>query len=193
MQVLLSLRSLARPRRAAAFLALALVAVVAAGCADDTAATTAATAATTEAPAAAPVVAYFPTVDGEHIRAVTVPAAGSSSSVLDATLRALADGPTGGDLAPALPEGTRLLSVSSEGGVARVDLSSEFAAAYPSGGSAAEIAALAPIVFSATEVAGVDSVAITVEGATPDVPSQFDLGTPLGRADFPSEIVVTAP
>lgn len=98
---------------------------------------------------------------------------------------ALADGPRDPALAPSLPPGTRLLSAAADAGVARLDLSAEFAAGYPSGGAAAELAVLGPIVYSATAVPEVSAVALTVEGATPSLAgSQYDLSVPLVRDDL---------
>jgi spore germination protein GerM len=136
---------------------------------------------------------YFPTADGEHIVKVQVPAPKGAGDPLEAALSALAAGPHRSGLAPGLPAGTRVLEAGSAGGTARIDLSSRFAEAYPSGGSAAEIAALAPLVFTATEVQGVRDVLLTVDGVTPDVPTQFDLSAPLARDDFPPDIVAGAP
>lgn len=170
---------------------------VAAGCADDSAveptATTPAgsTTETTARPASAPVAVYFPDSSGERIVKSVV--SRTEGTGLDAAMGALVAGPEGPDLMAALPSGTRLLSASVDGAVARVDFSEELATGYPSGGSAAEVAVLAPIVFTATEIPGVDSVLVLVDGKTPDVPSQFDLATPVGRGDFPPEIVAAAP
>jgi spore germination protein GerM len=173
------------------------VAGVLAGCGEGGAgqglgSTTTAGNSTTESPGAAEYGVYFPTADGEHIVKVQMPGSGQAGNPLEGALSALAAGPDRSGLAPALPAGTRVLGVTSRGGTARIDLSSRFAEAYPSGGSAAEIAALAPIVFTATEIEGVRDVLLTVGGATPDVPTQFDLGAPLARDDFPPDIVAAA-
>lgn len=133
-----------------------------------------------------PVTVYF--ADSEVRRMVPerheIPAGGAP---LRAALDELAQGPQAAGLLPALPQGTRVLSATSAGGTARVDLSQEFADGYPSGGSAAEIAMLAPLVYTATAVPGIRSVLLTVAGRTPDLPgSQYDLSAPLTRRDFPS-------
>jgi spore germination protein GerM len=179
-----------RTRSRAAALALAVaaaLALVAAGCGGEGSGS----APTGPAPEAT-LTAYFPTRDREAIVPVRVPRP-AAGGALESALAALAQGPSDPALGPALPGGTRVLGARVEGGTARVDLSGDFAAAYPSGGSAAEIAALAPLVFTATEVPGVERVLVTVEGRTPDVPSQLDLAAPLARTDFPPEIVEARP
>lgn len=195
-----ALRTHHQRHRAAFAVVLACVfalGAVVAGCADEaaveptTTAPTGSTADTTARPAAAPVAVYFPDSTGEQIVKTVV--SGLQGTDIEAAVGALVAGPRQPTLTPALPSGSRLLSASLDGAVARVDFSEEFATGYPSGGSAAEIAVLAPIVFTATEIAGVESVLVLVGGKTPDVPSQFDLATPLGRDDFPPEIVAAAP
>lgn len=167
---------------------------IAAGCAEESAVEPTVTAPATETtarPAAVPTTAYFPDSTGEGIVKTVV--SGTQGTGLDAAMGALVAGPDRASLVPALPAETRLLSASVDGAVARVDFSEDFATGYPAGGSAAEIAVLAPIVFTATEIAGVESVLVLVDGKTPEVPTQFDLATPLGRDDFPPQIVVAAP
>ncbi len=101
-------------------------------------------------------------------------------------MEALAAGPIDTDLIPALPAGTTVLGAELDGTVARVDLSEEFEAGYPSGGAAAELATVGPIVHTAAEVAGVESVAITVEGRVPaPTGTQLDFSTPLTPEDVP--------
>lgn len=103
---------------------------------------------------------------------------------LEAAVRALAEGPTDPALVPALPPGTRLLGAAVEAGVATVDLSRELESGYPSGGSAAELAVLGPLVRTAAEAAGTERVRVLVEGRTPAPPdSQLDLAEPLSPAD----------
>ncbi|MEW6583365.1 MAG: GerMN domain-containing protein, partial [Actinomycetota bacterium] len=146
-------------------------------------ATTATEPATTTTSTAASVTVFFPEAGGEALVRTAVPASGTD---LRAALEALAAGPSGAALDRGLPAGTRILAADVSGGVATVDLSREFADAYPSGGAAAEFRALAPLVYTATGVDGVDAVRILVEGAAPDVPTQFDLSGPIARRDLPS-------
>ena len=146
--------------------------------------TTAATATGGTTPATATVQVFFSDASGQRLVAEQreVPA---GADALGAAMRAQADGPEAGDLLPALPAGTTVVGVTRSGATATVDLSARFASAYPQG-SAAEIATLAPIVYTATAVPGVSSVRITVGGSTPDlVGSQFDLSQPLRRGDLP--------
>ena len=171
-----------------AIVAMLLAAVLALGaCADSTTAgggtTTAAATTTGPTTGTARVTVFFPASGGEAL--VRTPVAASADD-LGAAMDALAAGPPGAGLDPGLPAGTRVLAASADGGVATVDLSREFSAGYPSGGSAAEFRALGPLVYTATAVPGVTRVRITVEGATPDVMTQFDLSQPLARRDLPS-------
>jgi len=90
-------------------------------------------------------------------------------------------------LLPGLPAGTRVLSARREGDVAVVDLSEEFAAGYPSGGSTAEIATVGPVVRTAAAASGARAVRILVEGAAPVTPgAQLDLSRPVAPGDLPT-------
>lgn len=183
---------------ALALLALGVpaLAAVAGGCAEDSGVTggttTSPAASTTATPAAVRRTVFFPTNDVQRLVKVVV-TTGSEGDGLAAAIRALAAGTDRPDLSDALPAGTRVLGASVQGGTAHIDLSAEFASGYPSGGSAAEIAVLAPIVYTATENADADAVLVTVEGAVPDVPTQFDLSVPLRRDDFPAGLAGGAP
>ena len=131
---------------------------------------------------------WFPDASGERIVSETREGTGSGRPLAEA-LAALVAGPRSSALAPALPAGTTVDGAEVSGTTARVDLGSAFAEGYPPGGSAAEIIALAPIVFTATEVSGVERVILTVAGRAPDLAgSSFDLSAPLRRSDFPPEI-----
>ncbi len=102
-----------------------------------------------------------------------------TKAVAGAAMRALLDGPNADEMAirPAMytsiPDGTRLLGVSIKGGVATVNLSSEYANAEASfvAGSAN-----AQVVYTLTQFSTVDLVRIQVEGQT--------RGGALGRSDF---------
>ena len=71
-----------------------------------------------------------------------------------------------------------------------VDFSRSFKTGYPSGGAAAEDLILGSIVFS---VAGsfpeISGVTITIDGVTPDLPTQYDLASPIRRADLPGDLL----
>ncbi len=138
------------------------------------------------AAAAATVIVYF-TDDAGTLVAET--RAVGAMTIAEA-MAALAEGPEDVDLVPALPPGTGVRSTSlGRGGVAEVDLSAEFAEGYPSGGAAAEAAVLGPLVFTATEVPGIEAVLITVDGLVPDlIGSAFDFSVPLDRQDVPAEV-----
>lgn len=99
---------------------------------------------------------------------------------------AVAAGTDDPDLVGGLPPGTAVRSVTVDGSTATVDLSGDFVIGYQ-GGSAAETVAVAPLVYSLTELPNVDSVLITVDGAAPTpVGASFDFSNPLSRADVPA-------
>ncbi len=109
-----------------------------------------------------------------------------ASSPLRAALVALADGPEAADGVRALPAGTQIIGTDVRGGAAYVNLNSAFLDGYPSGGSTAEISVLGPLVFTATQAAGVERVFVTVDGqATAPAGSQFDWTRGFTRTDFP--------
>lgn len=79
-------------------------------------------------------------------------------------------------LRSSIPIGTELREVTEEGGVARIDLSSDFAVV----GGRQELLAVAQVVLTATGIEGVDAVVFELEGTPTDVP------TPSGAlADHP--------
>jgi spore germination protein GerM len=137
------------------------------------------------------VTVYFPGAQDARLVLVgerrSVPTGGA---LLRLALDELAAGPRAAGLLPALPAGAAVTSATISAGTARIDLDAAFERGYPSGGATAEIAALAPLVFTATGVPGVQRALITVEGRAPDLPgSQFDLSRPLTRADFPGDLL----
>ena len=172
------------PPRALACLALALLAIFAAGCGDPAA---------DEAGAGAPAVVtlYLPDAAGERLVAAER-ALAPGEDPLAAALDGLAAARRGDGAGPGLPEGARVRSARIAGGIARVDLDAGFARAYPAGGAAAEIAVLAPMVLTLTGLPGVRAVLLLVEGRPPDLPgSAFDLSQPLRRSDLPADLVRT--
>lgn len=70
------------------------------------------------------------------------------------------------NLRTSIPPGTRVISVSAEEPLLRVDLSQEFAAV----GGEEEILAVAQIVLTATSIEGIESVAFELDGLTTAVP-----------------------
>ena len=140
--------------------------------------------ATTVSPAGV-VTVYFVDAAGRLVPERRERAAGTEP--LEAAVAALAEGPVDPSLVPALPAGTRLLGSRVVDGVAEVDLSAELETGYPPGGSAAELAVVAPLVRTAAEAAGAQRVRILVEGRAPaPVGAQIDLGEPLAPGDVPT-------
>jgi spore germination protein GerM len=159
------------------------------------------TTAVTSTPTAAPSTTAATTTSAQADETVTVYFADSDvtellpeeRSVPDADLRAalveLAKGPSETGRQDALPAGTAIVGTAVEGDEALVNLSPEFTAGYPPGGAAAEFAVLAPLVYTATAVPGVDRVRITVDGQTPSpAGSQYDWTGSFSRADFPGAV-----
>ena len=110
-------------------------------------------------------------------------------SRLRAALVELAKGPSEAGHQNAMPAGTTIVGTLVQGREALVNLSSEFTAGYPPGGAAAEFAVLAPLVYTATAVKGVERVRITVDGKTPaPLGSQYDWAGAYSRADFPGAV-----
>ncbi len=142
-----------------------------------TTSTTEATTTTTTTPAEMGVVIYLFVADvgdegsGPYLVPVyrTVP---ETEGVARAALTELIAGPTPDEtaglpaLSSAVPADTRLLGVDIEGGVAVVDLSSEFEAG---GGSAAMFGRLAQVVFTLTRFPTVDAVVFRLEGEPVEV------------------------
>lgn len=185
-------------RRAVAAVVVAAIAVVAGGCAgtdgsaSDPARSTASVATTVPAPQPTTnpegptrqVTVYFADADATRLIAESrrVP---RSTAALRGALVELARGPQGAGI-PALPAGTVIVGTDIRGGVAYVNLSGAFTAGYPAGGAAAEFAVLAPLVYTATAVPGVQQVRLTVDGLTPSPSgSQYDWSRAFARTDFP--------
>jgi hypothetical protein len=99
----------------------------------------------------------------------------------------LLDGPseaeTAAGVGTAIPAGTRVLSLRIGGGIAGVDLTSEFESG---GGSASMFARLAQVVYTLTEFPGVERVFFMLDGEPVDVFSGegIVLDKPVTRADY---------
>jgi spore germination protein GerM len=101
----------------------------------------------------------------------------------------LLQGPTADETAgipamhTAIPEGTTVLGLTVDGGVATVDLSSEF---DDGGGSASMFARLAQVVYTVTRAAQVDEVVFYLEGEPVTVFSSegIELDGPQTRSDY---------
>jgi germination protein M len=106
-----------------------------------------------------------------------------------AALEALVDGPDDGEtegtpsISTAVPEGSSVLGVTVEEGLARVDLSDEF---DDGGGSFSMFARLAQVVFTLTRIDGVDQVEFLIEGEPVTVFSGegVELDGPQERSDY---------
>lgn len=179
------------------FAALLIVGALAAGCggsdaprsgttpAAPTVTTAAATVASTSTGPERTVTVYFSDPDGQRVVAATRTVA-TGGSDLRAALVALAAGPTEPGAVGALPSGTVIVGTNVAGGEALINVSRDFLDGYPSGGAAAEFAVLAPLVYTATAVPGVDRVRVTVDGQVPEpVGSQYDWSGAFTRNDFP--------
>jgi spore germination protein GerM len=171
-------------RLSAVLCAVVAVALVAAcGGGGGGSATTAPTTAAATAGAGPEVTIYFSDDSGALVPQRRSGPVGTAP--LDAAMGALAQGPSGAGLIPALPPGTTVRSTRVEGDVAVVDLSAELESGYPPGGSAAELAVVAPIVRTASEAAGTARVRILVDGRAPaPAGAQLDLSAPLSPAEL---------
>jgi len=133
---------------------------------------------------------YF--AGGEKLAAVsrTIP---RTKEVAAGAVRALLAGPTAEEKAPpaqrgisastSIPEGTKLLGIAVNEGVARVDLTREYASG---GGSLSMAMRLAQVVFTLTQFPTIEKVRFALDGETVDVFSGegLILDHPVGRADY---------
>ena len=110
-----------------------------------------------------------------------------TKSVATAAVNAVLAGPTSGEksrtITSAIPDGSQLLDLSIDGGVATVDLSTEFESG---GGSASARTRLAQVVYTLTQFPTVKSVVFRIDGVTKTVFSSegIVLEQPLTRSDF---------
>ena len=112
-----------------------------------------------------------------------------TQAVGTAALNALLAGPNDAELGArpamytAIPEGTRLLGLTIEGGIATVNLSREFESG---GGSASVLGRLAQVVFSLTQFPSVQGVRFELDGEPVEVFSGEGvvLSEPVGRDDY---------
>jgi hypothetical protein len=90
-----------------------------------------------------------------------------TKSVAKAAVNALLAGPTSGEkgraITTAIPDGSQLLSLSVDSGVATVDLSAEFESG---GGSASVMTRLGQMVYTLTQFPTIKSVIFQIEGVT---------------------------
>ena len=112
-----------------------------------------------------------------------------TQAVGTAALTALLDGPNNAELGArpamftAIPEGTRLLGLRIEGGIATVNLSREFESG---GGSASVLGRLAQVVFTLTQFPTIQGVKFELDGEPVEVFSGEGvvLSEPVGRDDY---------
>jgi germination protein M len=149
---------------------------------------------TTTAPVATGIAAYFLLEELEEGAGgpFLVPVYRQASAEPDlaiASMEALVAGPSEDETAgtpsisTAIPEGTSVLGVEVENGLATVDLSDEF---DDGGGSFSMFARLAQVVYTLTRIDGVDEVEFTIEGQPVTVFSGegIELDGPQARADY---------
>lgn len=124
-------------------------------------------------------------VAGDRLTTVRreVAAAAVLSTALDAVEAGPSDAEASAGLRNALPEDA-VTRVTSSSSVANVDLAASFAAVDP----AEQLLAIAQIVFTASAVTGVDSVAFSVEGRPAEVPIDGAslVSRPVARSDYTS-------
>ena len=117
----------------------------------------------------------------------------STKAVGAEAIKALIAGPNDDELGarPAMyttiPEGTRFLGLTIDGGVATVNLSKEF---QSGGGSASVLGRLAQVVYTLTQFASVDSVQFQIDGQPVPVfgGEGVVLDEPVGRADYTDQL-----
>ena len=139
---------------------------------------------------------WFANDEGLFVTYRTEPA---TQRVGTAALEALLEGPyafeDGYGLSTAIPEGTQLLGLAIDGGIARVDLTSEFESG---GGSASMQTRLAQVVYTLTQFPTVDGVVFSLDGEPIDVlgGEGVIIDHPLARNDYTDllpAILVTGP
>jgi hypothetical protein len=110
-----------------------------------------------------------------------------TKAVATAAVKALLDGPTSGETArsisTAVPDGSQLLGLAVDNGVATVDLSAEFESG---GGSASVLTRLAQVVYTLTQFPTIKSVVFHIEGQPRPVfgSEGVVLDKPVTRADY---------
>ena len=110
-----------------------------------------------------------------------------TKGVATAAVNALLEGPTvaesGRSITSAVPDGSQLLGVTIDGGVATVNLSAEFESG---GGSASVLTRLGQMVYTLTQFPTIKSVTFQIEGVAKTVFSSEGvvLDKPVTRADY---------
>ncbi len=112
-----------------------------------------------------------------------------TNAVATAAVSALLAGPTtaevGRSITTAIPDGSQLIGLTIDGGVATVNLSKEFESG---GGSAAVLTRLGQMVYTLTQFPSVKTVVFQIEGVTSTTfgSEGVVLGKPVGRVDYVS-------
>lgn len=123
---------------------------------------------------------YFADQNGEYLQAEKREIA-MVPGLARATVEELIKGPKGKGMTKTIPEGTRLLDISIDKGVCRVDLSRQFRDNHW-GGSSGEILTVYSLVNTLTQFDTVEKVEILVEGRKIDtLAGHMDLSVPVMR------------
>ena len=123
---------------------------------------------------------YFGAPDAEHL-AAEISQLNKDSLLMQRAMETLIAGPKDKKLWPVLPAATKVKSVIVADKIAQVDFSADLVAPK-GGGSAREILAVSPIVYTLTEFPEVERVQILIEGKkVATLYGHMDLSEPLGR------------
>ncbi len=127
------------------------------------------------------VIIYFPDKDGTQLvpesREIEIQA---SLSVERLIISELAKGPEGKELVQVIPSDIKVIGIETKDGVCFVNLSGD-SVAKVSGGTTSTTMALYSIVNSLTELEGIDSVQVLVDGKTGAEFGSYVLDVPLER------------
>ena len=112
-----------------------------------------------------------------------VPAGTNARDVIRILLGGTQGNETTRGFGTAIPDGTELLGASLEGATLTLDLSEELNAVQ----GERQMIAIAQMVFTATELAGIDGVRFQIEGEPVEVPKGDGTSTsaPVRQADYP--------
>lgn len=129
---------------------------------------------------------YYESIPGSSGLVAVLREVPATKAVASAAMAALLDGPTeteSGAMSSAIPAGVRLLGLSIKGGVATVDLSSEFEVG---GGGASTNIRIGQVVFTLTQFPTVTEVAFRIEGRPVAVfgSEGVVLDGPVGRVNY---------
>ena len=125
---------------------------------------------------------YFVGEQGESL-IKTVVRTEKTESIAKAAIEGLISGPATTDSYRSVPVGTKLISISVDGGKATVDLSKEFIDGH-GGGSAEEMMSVYSIVNTLTEFSTIDSVIFKVEGKKiSTISGHLDISDPVQRRE----------